>query len=690
MPGYTAPISAMSALLEPRSIALVGVSDRVNSYGHALAAMCSGGGYRGRIMPVNPRLAEGGGGQVFADLDALPVSPDHVVLSLATSRVEAGVERALAAGARALTIFSECPGADMRARIGDRVRAAGAALCGPNSMGFHNLGIGLRVTPFPVPLDLEAGGIGLIAQSGSILGALMNNDRRLRFCQAVSTGSETVTTAADYLRWMVDRPGTRVIGLFLETVRDPEGFVAAMQAAGARDLPVVILKVGRSALGARMAISHTGALVGDDDVFRALVRRLGGHIAESVDEMAALLALFSQGRRATAPGIASIHDSGGERELMADMADDHGLSYAALAPDTRARIASVLEPGLHPDNPLDAWGTGQGAHHTYARCFGALLADAGVGTGLYVLNWRRDYHLHEMHADALISASRQTGKPVAAVSNYSGSDDRALADRFAAHGIPLLSGMQNAMKAVRALHRHGPVPRFRAPRPAHPQAPRWREAFAGRDWIGEAEGYALLADFGMACPAHGLARSRQEALEIADRIGGPVILKTAQPGLSHKSDRGGVKPGLATPQAVAAAHDDLAARFGGDVLVAEMLPAGSEWSVGAINDPDFGPAIRIAPGGIFMDLADEHALLMAPCTEDEVAARIGEMRAARLLAGYRGRPPLAADALTHAAAALSRLAWDLRDILAEIEINPVIVGTQGATAADCVIRLRPA
>lgn len=688
MPGQAAPIPAMTALLEPRSIALVGVSDRVNSYGHALEAMCSGGGYRGQVLRVNPRLADGSGGRVFADLDALPAAPDHVVLSLATSRVEAGVDRALRAGARALTIFSECPDAAMRDRIGTRVRAAGAALCGPNSMGFHNLAIGLRVTPFPVPLDLEPGGIGLIAQSGSILGALMNNDRRLRFSQAVSTGSETVTTAADYLRWMVDQPGTRVIGLFLETVRDPQGFVAGMEAAAARDLPVVILKVGRSALGARMAISHTGALVGDDDVFRALVGRLGGHIAGSVDEMAAMLALFSQGRRARAAGIASIHDSGGERELMADMAEEAGLGYAPLSGETRARVQAALEPGLRADNPLDAWGTGLNARHSYTEALSAMMADEGVGTGLYVLNWRGDYYLHEMHAEALIAAARQTIKPLAAVSNFSGSDDRALAARLADAGIPLIGGMQNAIGAVRALHRHGPVARFRPETPQHPAADRWRHSLAGRDWVGEAEGYALLSDFGIACPAHGLAGCRDEALEIAARIGREVILKTTAPGLSHKSDAGGVWPGLATPEAVAAAHDALSSRFGGAVLVAEMVPPGVEWSLGAINDPDFGPAIRIAPGGVLVDLLTEHALLMAPFPEADAAACLSRLRAARLMAGYRGRPPLAADALARIASALSRLAWDLRDTVAEIEINPVIVHAGGATAADCVIRPR--
>lgn len=681
--------AALNALLAPKSIALVGVSDRAESYGRALDRMVSEGGFAGRVMRVNPRLAAQSQGRIAASLDELPEPPEHVVLSVATARVEAAVDAALAAGARALTVFSACPDAAMRERIGDKVRAAGAALCGPNSMGFHNITLGLRVTPFPVPLDLRAGGVGLIAQSGSILGALMNNDRRLRFSQAVSTGSETVTTAADYLRWMVDQPETRVVGLFLETVRDPQGFIAAMEAAAARDIAVVILKVGRSALSARMAISHTGALVGDDAVLRALVHRLGGHMAGSLDEMAAMLALFAQGRRATAPGIASIHDSGGERELMADMAEDHRLDYAALSPATTAAIQAVLEPGIAAENPLDAWGTGQGARETYTRALAAMMADARVGTGLYVLNWRGNYYLHEMHAQALGDAFGQTEKPLAAVSNFSRSDDAMLAGRFADLGIPLISGMQNAMAAVRALHDHGPVSRFRAPEPPHPRAQYWRDVLGGRDWIGEAEGLALFADFGIESPSHALVGTREEAFWAAERIGGPVVLKTAQPGLSHKSDSGGVKIGLATPQAVAEAFDDLAARFQGDILVAEMVAPGAEWSMGAINDPDFGPAVRIAPGGIFVDLIDEHVLLIAPFSAAEAAAAIDKLRAGKLLAGLRGRPTLAASQLAHAAAALSRLAWDLRDTLAEVEINPIIVNTQGAMAVDAVIRAHP-
>ena len=261
---------SLNSLFNPDNIVLVGVSEKTNSYGKALLENCIGGGFSRPIYPVNARKDGIVDQKVFSSVATLPERPDHVVLSVANDRVMKAAAEALAAGAKALTIFAELQDRTQRERIGAMVKEAGAILCGPNSMGLHNIWNGLRLTPFPVPLDLTPGGIGLITQSGSIMGALAHNDRRLRFSQLVSTGSETVLTAADYLAWMLAQPETKTVGLFLETVRDPRAFIEAMETAAERDIPVVILKVGRSEAAARMAVSHTGALVGDDDVFRTL------------------------------------------------------------------------------------------------------------------------------------------------------------------------------------------------------------------------------------------------------------------------------------------------------------------------------------------------------------------------------------------------------------------------------------
>ncbi|MEM8949520.1 MAG: acetate--CoA ligase family protein [Pseudomonadota bacterium] len=672
-------------MFNPENVVLVGASEKPNAYGRALLDNCVDGGFSGSIYPVNARAESISGRKVFSSLADLPEPPDHVVLSVANDSVEKAVAEALAIGAGALTLFAELPDRRLRDRIGAMVREAGAILCGPNSMGLHNITNGLRLTPFPVPLDLAPGGVGLITQSGSIMGALAHNDRRLRFSQLVSTGSESALTAADYLVWMLRQPETRTVGMFLETVRDPDSFIAAMEGAAERDIPVVILKVGRSEAAARMAVSHTGALVGDDAVFRALVLRLGGHMVDTVDELAATLQVFAQDRRVRGSGIVSIHDSGGERELLADLADDLGVPFAKLSEATLSRIDEVTEPGIEPDNPLDAWSTGQNAEQAYADAMTAMMADPATAAGLYVLDWRQDYYLHEIHERALCRAAASTDKPIIAVSNYSMTVDPDLAARLADSNVPLLKGTREAVLAMRALLARGPTPPFRKQRYPEACAQAWREKLRGRRWISEPEAYALLTDYGIVCPAHDVASSPAEAHAAASRIGFPLVLKAIQPGLAHKTEQAGVHLGLATIDQVTKAYADLTSRFGPDVLVAEMINRKAEWTLGAVIDPSFGPAIRMAPGGVMVDLIDEHALLMAPFTADEALAALEELRMAKTLDGFRGSQALVKGALCDAASKLSHLAWDLADILTDLEINPIAVNTDTAVAVDALI-----
>ena len=678
--------SRLDALFRPKTVALVGVSDRLKSYGHTLDRISRNAGFSGQIFGVNPRLA-GRDTATFASLEELPTPVDHVVISVANDRVEQAVEDALSAGAAALTVFAQCPEKHARERISDAVKGADAILCGPNSMGLHDFHSGLRLSPFDVPLDRKPGGVGLISQSGSVLGALINNGRRVQFSQAISTGSETVTTAADYLAWMLEQPETRCVGMFIESVRDPECFMNAMELAAERGIPVVINKVGRSELGAQLAMSHTGAIVGNDDVFRATVSRFGGHLVASIDQMAALLAVFSQGRKSMATGLASIHDSGGERELIADLAEVEGVEFANLSAQTTLRIQTVLEDGIHAQNPLDAWGTGSGAEQTFEQATVAMLEDPNVGLGFYVLNWRDKYDLHEMHERALKAAFSKTSKPLLAVSNFALSRSDDMADRLGDFGIPVIGGLQNAVLAAKAFLNKTLI----APRNLNinesKQADKYRSAFRGKDWISEADGYAALAAYGICVPQHSVAKNRDDAIQFAEHLKQSVACKTAMPGVYHKTDVGGIVLNLGNAAEVGAAYDELSAGLGPNVLVVEMLPHGSEWSLGAVIDPDFGPFVRIAPGGTLVELLPESALLMAPFTRAEAKAAILSLRASKLLQGYRGAPVQNLSALADAAAALSRLAWDLRDCLSEIEINPIIVSEKAATAADAVIHI---
>ncbi len=386
----------LDALLSPRSIALVGASARPDSNGLALVQMSRIDGYAGKIFPVNPRYREIEGLACYPTLADLPERAEHVVLSLPATELEAGLAQAIAHGAKAATIFGSCQiGDDATPPLAERLRrgavAADLALCGGNSMGFYNRSIGLRVASFPSPPGLRAGGIAFIAQSGSAFSALAHNDRRLGFSLCMSSGMELTTTAADYVEWALTRPETRVIGLFLEQVREPRRFIAALEAASMRDVPVVILKVGRTARSAAMAFSHTGAMAGNDIAFGAMCRRYDAIAVDDLDELATTLQFFDQRHRPGPGRLASIHDFGGEREMVVDIADRIGVEFADITATTRSAISPHLDTGLAADNPLDAWGTARDFVDRYAAAFGALVADPGVAAGVFFTDVREGY-----------------------------------------------------------------------------------------------------------------------------------------------------------------------------------------------------------------------------------------------------------------------------------------------------------
>ncbi|HEY2112857.1 MAG TPA: CoA-binding protein, partial [Dongiaceae bacterium] len=292
----------LATLLAPRSIALVGASPKADSVGNGMIRGLRGGGFTGRVYAINPNYEEIEGIACYPSLADLPERVDHALLGVANTRLEAAVQAAAAAGIPAATILAsgylEGDGTPpLTQRIADLARRAGMQICGGNGMGFYNHEAGVRLCGFPPPDWVGSGPIALISHSGSAFSALVHNDRRFGYCLAVSAGQELVTTAADYLDYALAMPSTRVVGLFLEAIRDPAGFVAGLELANRRDIPVVAIKVGRTPESAALALSHSGALVGDDAVQRAVFRRHGVVEVEDLDEFANALLLFAQPRR---------------------------------------------------------------------------------------------------------------------------------------------------------------------------------------------------------------------------------------------------------------------------------------------------------------------------------------------------------------------------------------------------------
>jgi len=683
----------MDALMQPRSVALVGASEKPDSLGHSMVRMIRAGGYDGVLRAINPRYSEIDGIPCYADLSDLPEKVEHVVLGVGNERLDAALDAATAHGAKAATIFASCAqphdGGALRTRLTAKLRNAGMALCGGNCMGFYNNRIGLRIAGYPALQPMEPGAIGWLAQSGSVFGALAHNDPRLKFGFAISSGAEMVTTAADYLSWMVDQNGIRVVGMFLESVRDPAGFARALERAAEKNVAVAILKVGRTAASAQMALSHTGAIAGSDATYQALFRRYGVIQVDDLDELAATLLLFQQPRKPATGGLVAIHDSGGERELAADIAERLGIEYPVLAEHTRERIAHHIDPELVPMNPLDAWGGAQSFETVFAESLTALLDDPNAALGVMFCDIRDGYFVSTGYAEAALAASKRTEKPVAVATNYGMVRHDGLAQRLTAAGVPVIDGTSEALKAVRHFLRfrdRRPIttPARPADLPEDAGTP-WRAVLASGKPLSEDEALALMAAYGIRTPVRRTVGSAGELEQEARALSFPVALKTAVPGILHKSDVGGVRLGLADPESLRGAYDEMARRLGPQVLIAEMAPAGTELALGAVIDPQWGPVVMLAAGGVLIELLADRAVALAPLETEEARTMIRSLQLRKLIDGYRGRPAADLDSLVDAIVRLGWLAKDLASVLSEIDVNPLIVGPQGACAVDALV-----
>ena len=382
---------ALRTMLEARSVAVVGASPKPLTPGNYMVEQLNAGGFTGEVAAVNPKYDEVEGVACYPSLGEVPFVPDLVLLGVANRLLEGQMSEAARLGARSAVVFAsglEDPPRDpsLTERLGHIARGANMAVCGVNCMGFLDVERGLRALAYEERRDLVAGNVAWISHSGSAFSALLHAERGIYFNLAVSTGQELTTTMADYMLYALERYSTRVLALFLETVRDPAAFETALATAAERDVPVVALKVGRTASSGRLVTAHSGALAGDDAAYEALFDAYGVARVDTLNEMADLLELLNAGRRAAPGGLAAILDSGGERAHLVDVAADLDVPLAQPSQKTLEDIASRLAPGLPAVNPLDAWGTNSDAYDVLLDCSRHLADDADTGAFAYVVD----------------------------------------------------------------------------------------------------------------------------------------------------------------------------------------------------------------------------------------------------------------------------------------------------------------
>jgi len=691
---------SLDRLLRPRSIAILGASERP-SVGRTLVEALDGIGFRGEVYPVNPRYEVLLGRRCYPSVAELPRDVDVLAFCVNHARVLEHMRPAADRGVGAAVIFdggfAEADG-EGRARqeaIAAICREASMTLCGPNCMGVISPHVPSLVYIQAVhdPTRL-AGNVGMISQSGSICIGLLTDCRRFGWSQVISSGNEAVVAAVDFLEYLIDDAETRVIAMFLESVRQPERFVAELDRAADRGKPVVVLKVGRSDRTRRAITSHTGGLAGETRVFSAMLRAHRAIEVADMDELTEVIAACQADRWPRGRRVAVMTASGGQAELILDLAGAANLQLPPLGPASRAEVERVVGRITGDGNPLDAWGNGDYVTN-FPHGLRVLGSDPGYDAIAFCSDGFDDQPMGSParaldYAKTVAEGARQSDKPFYLMTMRSGVFRRDVVEFMRQQGIAVIGGTRAGLGAVDRLARwSAPLAPVR-PAPGGGGAIKALQADRARPTIHEHDAKRLLAAVGAPVVREQLVRSLDGARDAAKRAGYPVALKVVSDAIPHRSDVGLVAVGLRDKSELRAAWDRLS-RKADDLgrrnevagfLVQEMARGILEVFAGVSRDPDFGLLLAFGAGGVLIEALDDVALRPLPLRDGDAEAMIAETRAAILLGGFRGRPPGDVAALTSALEAIGDFAWAERQSLAELDVNPIVVREKGA---GCVV-----
>jgi len=684
----------LDPLLRPRSVAIVGASSRSDSLGEWALKNLDIGGYEGAVYPVNPRYEELAGCRCYPDLGALPETPDLVIFAVSDERIEAALGEAIAAGVPAAVIQSTLyidngSEARLRERVRDKIVRAGMLVCGANGMGYYNVRDHVWTCGFDSAPHEAPGNVTLISHSGSGMSGIIDSEQRLRINLAVSTGNELGVTMDEYMDFALDLPETRVIGLFIETARNPAGFYAALEKAAQKRIPVVALKVGRTRASAELAVSHSGAMAGDDSSYEALFDRYGVQRARDQDEFATMLIMFAELHPVGAGGLVALHDSGGERQLMVDLAAEAGVPLTELSEDTVLALEEILDPELPAVNPLDAWSRGgPDAGEIMTRCLSLMMQDAGAALAAVVHDRAPFGSVYPSYLNYMQRGRAESGKPVALVAARQGTghDEAVVASTHS--GMPVLDGVSQFLRGANALfaYRDFLLREYSETGDADKAVvEKWRGRLSSGEVLPEIESLALLDAFGIATTSPQAASDEEEVIAAAKQAGFPVTLKTAREGLLHKSNEGGVIVGINDEPQLVRMYHFMSQRLGPDVLVAPVVPPGVDLFLGVKRDPQFGPVVLLGFGGVLAETINDVQFALPPFDAQHARRLIDRLRLRPMLDGLRGAPAVDVGSFCELAARFSTMAYALRDVVSEADINPVIVNEQGAIAVDALV-----
>ena len=687
-------------LLNPQTVAVIGASEDPSRIGGKPIAYMLKQGYAGQILPVNPKRSTVQGIKAYPSIEALPETPDVAVVAVPAAAVLETITALAQKGTAGAILFSAgfaevgAEGAALQDELVAIARAHGMRLIGPNSLGMLNPRIHFYGS-FATGLELgfpEPGHVGIVSQSGAYGAHLMTAAvaAGIGLSMMVMTGNEADLTLGDVVNMLVDDPNTKVIALYSEGIRQSATLVSALERAREQRKPVVIMKVGQSALGQAAALSHTASVAGDDRVFDAVMAELGVIRVQTTEQMLDIARLATRGIYPTHNTLGVFTVSGGAGVIISDAAAAHSLPMPAM-PEAAQQHLHELLPFCTPTNPVDT--TAQVLNDmSLLRTFTeSLVVDGGYESILGFVTYTATAATSGERVREALRAVAQAHPQRLFVLNAMGDAEKL--KRYEEDGFTIFEDPSRAVAAIAAMGRYGQA--FSNPSKQSP--PTVADVTLPPSTPSEAQAKALLAQAGIAVVPETVCTSADEAVAAAAALNEPVVMKIVSPDILHKTEIGGVLLNVEGEQAVRDGFDTLMnrakerapeARLDG-VLVAKQITGGVQCLLGVQQDPVFGPMAVFGLGGIFVEILDDVVLHRCPFGEDVAMQMIQGIRAAPLLLGARGQPKADLQALATMLAKLSAFAVAAGPNLQSIDLNPVFVMPegQGAYAADAVITL---
>jgi acyl-CoA synthetase (NDP forming) len=701
-------------LFNPRSVALIGATDK-SRWSWSIFGNLQLHGFAGPVYLVNPRGVPVHGQPSYARVADLPgpvdlafvMVPTSAVLSVLAEVADAGIPSAVLLTSGFAEVGED--GAELERQVVDLARRRGLTILGPNGNGYINAAAG--ITPYGLPIDkpLLRGPVGVVLQSGALASSVLTfaQSRNVGVSLLVSMGNESMVSMTDVMRYLIDDDATRVIALFIESVRRPAEFLALAREALAKGKPVVAVKVGRSQAGARVARAHTGSLVGDDAVVEAVFRQNGVIRVGSLEDLIITAGLLAETGPLPGGRFGFVTASGGASEIIADRAEDEGIEIPEFAPGTVERLRQVVPDFAPVHNPVDVTGYILINRDLMRNALAAVQDDPGLDALVLVSDLPRSAPPDPAPVVEMFRQSsevlRHTAKPVIVMGNTLTDITPFGRDVAGETGYPgVLGGIHHGMTALGHAVRWSQAYRAAKHRAAVQQAaapqPRQRPELAlpedpGASWS-EHRAAGFLAAHGIPVVPGVLVTSPEQAADAAAATGFPVVVKLAADGIEHKSDIGGVKVGLTSAEQVRAAYADVTAAgraagaAGPGALVQPQRTGGTELLVGVVTDPAWGQVLAVGLGGVWVEILADTALIVLPAGRDQVLQALKSLRGARLLDGPRGTEKADLDAVADTITAVAELAQRLGRRLEALEINPLLVRGSQVEALDALITWR--